>query len=147
MISIIVTKERVISFLSLIALFAIIVIYFFTYLSPESFYTKYEIKNTDRERRNFIESFGHSLKKDKVKKEKFTVPYEFSPEFSSFEKLQNEMGLSFNDFKGKTLSKYTYLTENENCYIEIYMYKNIVVACAVINPDFENGYIKSLIEA
>ena len=145
MINLVVTKERVISFLALIALFIITLVYFFTYFNPtESFYTKYEIKNTDRERRLFIESFGHNLKKDKPKKEKFTVPYNFSPEFLNFEKIQNDMGLSFNDFKGKTLTKYTYLSEEKNCYIEIYMYKNIVVACAVINPDLKNGYISSL---
>lgn len=145
MFSIVVTKEKAIAGIAMLAVLALCVIYFFTYFKAEVPTSKYEIKNTDRQRRIFIESYGYTLKADKAKKENFKVPENFNDTFMQFERLQNEMGLSLEKFKGETLKKYTYLLANtpSTVYAEIYMYGKYVVAGCIVNPDLKEGYIKS----
>ena len=145
MTGIVITKERLMTFVAMTALAVLCVIYFFTYFNREIPTTKYEIKNNDRERRNFIESYGYTLSKNSPKKEKFRVPSDFSPTLMQFEKLQNEMGLSLLPFKGEVLTKYTYLLSNtkDTVYAEIYMFGRFVAAGCIVNPDLKNGYIKS----
>ena len=145
MLGIVITKERIITFIALFALLVLIFIYFFSYFGREIPASKYEIKNTDKERRDFIESYGYNLSPEKATKENFKVPYEFNISFMQFEKLQNEMGLSLHPFKGLTLKKYTYrLTDtSDTVYAEIYIYGKYVAAGCIVNPDLKRGYIKS----
>lgn len=145
MLSIVITKEKLIAGVAMTAVFLLCVVYFFAYFKVEVPQSKYEIKNTDRQRRIFIESYGYTLRADKPKKENFKVPENFNDTFMQFERLQNEMGLSLEKFKGETLKKYTYLLANtkSTVYAEIYMYGKYVAAACIVNPDLKEGYIKS----
>lgn len=146
MFNIVISGRRLISALAVSSLILLSVVYFFAYFKTAVPTTKYEIKNTDKERRIFIESFGYTLKEDKPQVEKITVPSEFNDTYMEFEKLQNKMGLSLEKFKGETLKKYTYFLSDGKRYAELYIYEKYVVAGAVINPDLKEGYIKALVE-
>ena len=98
MIGFVITKERVISFIAMISLLVLCFMYFLIYRNHQPLSTKYEIRNTDRERRAFIESYGYTLSDEPAKKESFYVPTEFGITFMQFERLQNEMGLSLIPF-------------------------------------------------
>lgn len=148
MMSFVVTKEKITVWICIIAMAALVAIYVFTYWensfkNPE---TKYEIENTDPGRREFIESFGIKLKKDKCKKARIKIPEKFDKHFEEMEIIQKDMGLSFNNVKGLFVNKYTYNIENEEniSYVELYVYDKYVVGALKINPDFNNGYITSL---
>lgn len=145
MINIVLTKERLVTMAAFCALTVLIFIYFFSYFRWEVPVSKYEIKNTDRQRREFIESYGYTLSSDKPVKKDFRVPSEFNNSFLQFEKLQNEMGLSLIPFKGMKLKKYTYrlINTQDTAYAEIYICGKYVVAGCIVNPDLKNGYIKS----
>ena len=145
MISIFLTKEKTIAGIAMTAVIVLCIIYFFIYFRIEVPESKYEIKNTDRQRRIFIESYGYTLKADKPKTENFKVPYDFNNTLMEFEKLQNEMGLSLEKFKGETLKKYSYLLSGTKkpVYAEIYIYGKYVVAGCIVNPDLKDGYIKA----
>ena len=145
MLGIVITKEKLVTIIASLALVLLIFIYFFSYFQKEIPASKYEIKNTDKERRGFIESYGYTLSPKKAETETFLVPYKFNNSFMQFEKLQNEMGLSLYPFKGMKLKKYTYLLSDtpDTVYAELYIYKKYVAAGCIVNPDLKNGYIKS----
>ena len=146
MFSFVITKEKILSGVAILALILLCVIYFFTYFKADNLSSKYEIKNTDKERRIFIESFGHTLKEDKPEVNRITIPSEFNDTYLQFEALQNEMGLSLEKFKGENVTKYTYSLTDGESYAELYIYNGkFVVAGCIVNPDLKNGYIKSLI--
>ena len=146
MFNIVISGKRIISALCCCALIFLCVMYFLCYFISSESVTKYEVKNSDKERRIFIESFGHTLNDLKPTVDRITIPSEFNNTYKQFEELQNKMGLSLEKFKGKTVNKYTYTLADNVTYAELYMYKDYVVAGAIVNPDLKEGYIKALNE-
>ena len=108
------------------------------------------IEDSDAARRAFIAGYGIALSPNPAAVEKTTVPETFDNSYKDYEMLQNEMGLSLYDYKGKTLTKYTYemVSHPESfvtpVYVNLFLYHNRIVAADVCAPNLKNGFLKSL---
>jgi hypothetical protein len=138
-------RERLVSLLALISLFLIIIAYASFYLKGSIPTSKYQLENTDKERRSFIESFGISLSPERAEKGSLKVPGHPEKALKEMERASNDMGLSLKPYEGHTLKKYTYKIKDSNLYVQLYIYENSVVSAIIVDPDIKNGEITSLL--
>lgn len=149
-ISMTLTKEKIASILAIILLLLLVLIYFLPNksLCEED---KFLIKNTNEGRIKFINSFGWVVDNKLFSKETIKVPNEFDKIYQDFESLQNSQGLTLIPYKNKNITKYTYKVlnyKNPNLivYINLFIYKNKVVAADINSPDFRHGFIDTIIK-
>ncbi len=133
--------------LSLVVLFALIAL-IPTYGDGESkevadiSYTKiYE--NSDR--LAFISQFGWEVSAEPLETVEVTVPEEFDAVYVGYNDMQKEQGLNLAKYKGKTVTRYTYLVKNYpdydgTVYLSLLVYKNKVVGGDVCSADV-NGFV------
>ena len=147
MLHLVLTKERLLAWISIISLVVITLLYFVSghRCSERILYSKYEVKNHDAARRAFIESFSISLKETPPVKETVIFPSVLEGAYEEYENIQNEMGLSLIPFQGKKVQKYTYEIQSTGpiLYANLFIYDKYVVACDVVDPNFETGSIRS----
>ena len=110
----------------------------------------FAVGDSDASRRAFIESYGITLSSNPPAIEKTDIPAEFDEGYKDYEMLQNEMGLSLYDYRGKTLTKYTYEMTNHPesyvmpVYVNLFMFHDRIAAADVCAPNLKNGFLKSL---
>lgn len=146
------SKEKFLAFMGFLSIIIIIFIYIsngIIYLS-DRYVTRIKIENTDEAFREFLKSYGLTALPDGCVTETVKIPRIFDSAYKDYERIQNEMGLSLNEFKGKKVTKYTYRIENTSdtriLYANILYYKGYVVAADINCPDLESGFVKSFLD-
>ena len=61
-----------------------------------------------QDRLSFLKSINLNVDKDTYSEENILIPTEFSDVYENYNKLQFSAGYDLNDYKGKTVIKYTY---------------------------------------
>ncbi len=102
------------------------------------------------ERVEFLNSHGHIVQPD-PQKEDITVPAEFNESFSSYNELQKQQGFDLTPYKGKEVTRYTYVVLNypdypENIVINLVCDDHRLIAADITCMDTENAFTKPLIE-
>lgn len=147
-----ITKNKLIA--SVCGVGALVLILFFclsgTFSATDQTVDPFAIEDSDCARRAFIESYGIALSPNPPAVEKADIPEEFDESYKDYEMLQNEMGLSLYDYRGKNLTKYTYEMTNHPesyvmpVYVNLFVYHGRIAAADVCAPNLKNGFLKSL---
>lgn len=146
------SKEKILAIMGFLSIVIMIFLYIsngIIYLS-DRYVTRIKIENTDEAFREFLKSYGLTALPEECVTETIKIPKIFDDAFKDYERIQNEMGLSLNEFKGKKVTRYTYRIENtydlRTLYANILYYKGYVVAVDVNCPDLETGFVKSFLD-
>ncbi len=147
-----ITKNKFLLLACSMGILAIGILFFLggAFTPKETLSDPFCIENSDAARRALIESYHIRISPLAPAVEHYTVPTTFSETEEQYEGLQNEMGLSLCEYKGKTLIKYTYeMINHPDSYstpvsVHLFMLGNRVVAADVCNPDSETGFLYSL---
>ena len=112
--------------------------------------TKTERHCSHSARRRFLEQYGWQTDDKPFSKETLTLSREWEAADTEYEALQNRQGFSLVPYLGKTLQKYTYkVTNHPECQSQVYanllLYRGKIVACDILCPDFQNGFIEPVI--
>ena len=96
-------------------------------------------KNADlcKKRMEFIKSYGWIVDEKSVIMERVKIPEEFDIIFLNYNDVQKKSGFNLENFKGKTLKRYTYSVKNhEDKYavLNIFEYKGKIAAADVLSP-------------
>lgn len=147
-----ITKNKLIG--AVCAAGAVLLILFFclsgTFSSDANKMDPFYIGDSDSQRRAFIESYGIQLSSSSPAKEETQIPEEFDESYKEYELLQNEMGLSLYDCRGRKLVKYTYEMTNHPesymmpVYVNLFMDGDRVAAADVCAPNLKEGFLRSL---
>ncbi len=102
-------------------------------------------------RRRFLEQYGWKTGNKTFFKETMTLPANPEDFSKEYEELQNRQGLTLVPYLGKTLQKYTYpVTNHPNAkapvYANVLLYRGRIVACDIVCPDFQNGFLEPVIQ-
>lgn len=90
---------------------------------------EYSLKfGTDGEKEDFFSAFN--LQCNLVTIDKVRIPETFNSTYESYNKLQKEIGLNLDDYKGKTVKRFVYKTD-DNKYLSVLCYKRKVVGCHI----------------
>jgi len=147
------TKAKMSAFTAVFLLGVLVFIYiiptfcdFKTVSAPE----KYFIKNNEKGRQDFIGSLGWKVEGKPFLAEKLTIPTEFDKYYSDYNELQKTQGLDLEAYKGKKIERYIYKVTNfENksliVYINIFIYRDRVIAGDINSPDFKDGFIRNFL--
>ncbi|MBQ9673470.1 MAG: DUF4830 domain-containing protein [Ruminococcus sp.] len=94
---------------------------------------------TDEDKQNFLNTFG--LLGKVVTVDTVRIPTEFNEVYERYNKIQKKVGLDLDGYKGKTVSRFVYKT-NDDIYVSVLCYRNKVVAChkctGVYGDDFKS---------
>lgn len=105
-------------------------------------YTK--IKTND-DRIGFLGQFGWKVEDTPVEEKNVRVPSEFDKIFNTYNEMQKRQGLDLSDYKGKSVTRYTYKVTNYEgydgtVYANIIVYKNRVIGGDICTADVD-GFI------
>lgn len=98
--------------------------------------------------KNFLAQFGWKSSSEPVETKSIIIPKQFDRVLSEYNEIQKAQGLNLTKYKGKTLTRYTFLIENhpstnENVYANVLVYKNKVVGgdiCTADGKGFIHGF-------
>lgn len=109
---------------------------------PGISYTK--IKTND-DRVKFLGQFGWQVESTPIEEKNVRVPTEFDKIFNTYNEMQKRQGLDLADYKGKSVTRYTYKVTNYEgydgvVYANIIVYKNRVIGGDICTADVD-GFI------
>lgn len=88
---------------------------------------EYSLKfSSQGEKDKFFSTFN--IKGDLVTIDKVRIPEEFNKTYEGYNKIQKEMGLNLDEFKGKTVKRFVYSTDDK-FFVSVLTYRGKVVAC------------------
>ncbi len=100
---------------------------------------------TDEDRIAFLKQFGWEVKPAAVEVKETKIPKEFDTVFTTYNEIQKRQGLDLAEYKGKSITRYTYEITNYpdyegTVYANVIIYKNKVIGGDVCTADVE-GFI------
>lgn len=102
-----------------------------------------------QEQISFLKQFGWDVETEPRYVEQVTIPVKFDPVFETYNQLQIKEGLDLKKYKGKTVTKYTYLVNNHEysgiVYANLLIYKDRVIGgdiSSAISDGFSHGLSK-----
>ncbi len=104
---------------------------------------------TDEDRITLLGSFGWEVEGDTPTEEvSFLLPSEFDRVLSKYNEIQKAQGLDLARYRGKRVTRYTYLITNYEgyegkVYANLIMYKNKVIAADITSAD-PKGFVHGL---
>lgn len=103
---------------------------------------------TNEDRLNFLEQFGWETESEPKESVKLSVPSDFDKILAQYNELQKQQGLDLAKYRGKEVTRYTYVVTNYpdysgTVYANIIVYKNRVIGGDVCSADVE-GFIGTL---
>ena len=81
----------------------------------------------------YIEEIGWEIEESPVEISHLTIPERFDAVYQSYNALQKQSGLDFEDFKGKRVSRYTYSVLNHKespktkVFAGVFVYENTII--------------------
>jgi len=102
---------------------------------------------TNEDRINFLSQFGWKALIEPYEKEEVTIPRKFDAVFTGYNEIQKLQGLDLSKYKGKEVTRYTYIIENYpdyegRVYANILVYKNKVIGGDICSAA-ANGFVKT----
>ena len=95
----------------------------------------------------YIESFDIEVLKEGLKEDEIKVPATFNDVYNNYNKIQKEQGFDLENYKGKTLKRYTYpvinIEDETPHFVEVLTFDGIIVAADVYSTSIE-GSIRAL---
>lgn len=113
-----------------------------------SLFSKDGIRDTNHERRRFLEEMGYQTEKRAYLEERVVLPEEFDAYYQEYEALQKKQGFSLEAYRGKRVKKYTYRIigqAEDNLYANLFFYKNRLIGADLHCPSLQNGFVKPLL--
>lgn len=103
---------------------------------------------TNEDRLNFLKQFGWETESEPKESVKLSVPSDFDKILAQYNELQKQQGLDLAKYRGKEVTRYTYVVTNYpdysgTVYANIIVYKNRVIGGDVCSADVE-GFIGTL---
>ncbi|MBE6670075.1 MAG: DUF4830 domain-containing protein [Ruminococcaceae bacterium] len=98
--------------------------------------------------KSFLAQFGWNTSAEPVETKNVIVPKQFDRVLSEYNEIQRAQGLNLEKYKGKSITRYTFVVENypdyeSTVYANVLVYKNKVVGgdiCAADNKGFIHGF-------
>ena len=105
---------------------------------------------TENDRREFIKAQGYEIADKAVDKVSFSVPKDFDRIISGYNEIQKKQGLDLGRYKGKKVTRYTYLVTNYEgydgaVYANLVVYRKKIIACDVSSAD-PTGFVEPLVK-
>ena len=105
----------------------------------------YICKNTD-DVSNYLSSFG--LEVGSISFEEVNLPFEFNEVYENYNKIQQSQGFDLNDYKGKTVIRYSgevynYLEKEQDVFAEVLVFEGNVIAADIYSTDL-SGFMVGL---
>ena len=102
-------------------------------------YSSNHIFINDTAKVHFIESYGWQVEQSHFMHEKVKIPYTFGDTEKEYNLIQKKAGFDFENYKGKTLDKFSYRLLNhpddkKYAYINIFVYNKKIVGADVVSP-------------
>ena len=101
---------------------------------------------TAKDRIEFLKQYGWEVEAEARDVSQVTIPVKFDPIYEKYNALQINEGLNLENYKGKTVKKYTYLVSNYEydgiVYANLLIYKDQVIG-GDISSAAANGFIHS----
>ena len=95
----------------------------------------------------YISSFDIEVDKDGLKEDEIKVPASFNEVYKNYNKIQKEQGFDLENYKGKTLKRYTYpvinIEDETPNFVEVLTFDGIIVAADIYSTSIE-GSIRAL---
>lgn len=103
---------------------------------------------TDEDRINFLKQFGWEVEAAPKECVEITIPSDFDKILNQYNEIQKQQGLDLSKYRGKDVTRYTYIVKNYpnysgTVYANVIIYKNRVIGGDVCSADVE-GFIGTL---
>lgn len=105
--------------------------------------------DTVQDQISFLKQFGWDVETEPRHVEQVAIPVKFDPVFETYNQLQIKEGLDLKKYKGKTVTKYTYLVNNHEyngiVYANLLIYKDRIIGgdiSSAISDGFTHGLSK-----
>lgn len=142
-----ITKNKIVMLIAIVLLVTTLLVYLYDYarcakLVCTSIYTENDVQK-------FLGRFKIKCKPLEVTQ--ITIPEQFDQVYVNYEKLQNKMGYSLKEYKGATLTRYTYQVTNhqksgqEDILAHVFVSGNEVVAADICSVRLD-GFMIPLTE-
>ena len=137
------------AFISVIALFVAIVVLILLFGNNESTETTIMAKvvKDNRERVEFLNSFGWEVDTDPIEEETVVIPRKLSDVYADYNNIQKKQGFDLTKFGGMEAVRYTYKVLNypgeENVVADIIVFRNEVIAADVQSASLD-GFMHGL---
>lgn len=144
-----ITKNKIVMLIAIVLLVATLLVYLIDYarcakLVCTSVYTGNDVQK-------FLGRFKIKVESQPLEVTQITIPEIFDQVYVNYEKLQNKMGYSLKEYKGTTLTRYTYQVTNhqnsgqEDILAHVFVSGNEVVAADVCSVRLD-GFMIPLTE-
>ena len=103
---------------------------------------------TAEDRIAFLAQFGWEVSPEPTEEITITIPDDFDKVLTSYNELQKQQGLDLSKYKGKEVTRYTYVitnyeSYNGTVYANIILYKNCVIGGDICSSE-ASGFIYTL---
>jgi len=98
--------------------------------------------SANAQRTAFIRSNGVACENEPFEVTDVIIPTEFNTLYQSFEALQRAQGLSLEKYKGERVKRYSYKIIDSEDFVELFITKSRIIACAVIKNNEKSEFIK-----
>lgn len=91
-------------------------------------------KKTNKLVTDYIKDYGWKIQENPSEISHITIPSEFDSVYVSYNKIQKNAGFDLEEYKGKTVTRYTYKVFNhkksleEDVYVSVILYKDKIIA-------------------
>lgn len=97
----------------------------------------------------YITSFGVVVDEDSLITDEIVIPTEFNDVYENYNDIQKKQGFDLENYKGKTLKRYTYKVKNysdplKEVFVEVLTDKGSIVGADVYCTDADDGFMMSL---
>ncbi len=100
---------------------------------------------TNEDRIDFLKQFGWEVESDPIEEQEIKISSDFDKVMSSYNDIQNTMGLDLTKYQGKKVNRYTYRISNYpnyegTVYANVIVFKNKVIGGDICSADIK-GFI------
>ncbi len=97
----------------------------------------------------YIEDIGWEIEDSPMEISHLTIPENFDAVYQTYNALQKQSGLSFEDFKGKKVTRYTYRVLNHKesrksqVVAGVFVFENTIIGADISSAD-SNGFMHAI---
>ena len=110
---------------------------------------RYDGIRTETDRRDFLSALGYRATGDAKSTVEYTLPATLDAVLLGYNEVQKEQGFDLSDYKGKSLTRYTYEIENYEgyegkVYANLITYRDRIVGADLTGTGEGKGFVKPL---